>query len=103
MIANKKVKNKDVPLAVSSSPHSTIENTVIAADDTIYPELSKFMTKNNHGDAMHLDGHIRSGRDLFVTDDNDFLSCKKELFEKFGIQIKTSIEVAEMFKDDAVT
>lgn len=97
MIGNKKIKRKDLPIAVIDSPHATIGNSVIAANDTRYNEISTAMTKDNHGDALHLDGHIRSKRDVFVTDDNDFLLRRGALEEKFCISIKTSEEVFAMF------
>ncbi|MBR9864878.1 MAG: hypothetical protein GYB24_15680 [Rhodobacteraceae bacterium] len=81
-IDNKKLKRKHMPLAVFDSPHSTIGNSVIAADDTIWPDISAAMTKDNHGDAMQLEGHIRSGRDIFVTDDKDFLERRDALKAK---------------------
>ncbi|WP_164681976.1 hypothetical protein [Fuscovulum blasticum] len=97
MKENNKLKMKDMPLAVFDSPHSTIGNSVIAANDTIWPKISATMTKDNHGDAMQLEGHIRSGRDVFVTDDRDFLDRREVLKEKFGVTIKSTEEIAEVF------
>jgi hypothetical protein len=97
-IDNKRLKRKDMPLAVIGSPHSTIGNSIIAADDTIWPDISAAMTKDNHGDAMQLEGHIRSGRDIFVTDDKDFLERRGALREKFGVTVKSTQEIAAMFK-----
>jgi len=96
-IDNKKLTRKDMPLAVFDSPHSTFDNCVIASDDTIWPDISAAMTKDNHGDAMQLEGHIRSGRDIFVTDDKDFLNRRDALREKFGVTVKSTREIAEMF------
>jgi hypothetical protein len=97
MINNKKLKKKDMPLAVVDSPHSTIGNSVIAANDTIWPKIAAAMTKDNHGDAMQLEGHIRSGRDVFVTDDRDFLERRDKLKKQFGVTVKSTKEIAEMF------
>ena len=96
-IGNKKLKKKDKPLAVIGSRHSIIGNSVIAADDTIWPDISAAMTKDNHGDAMQLDGHIRSGRDIFVTDDKDFLKRRDALKKKFGVTVNSTQEIAKMF------
>lgn len=101
-IDNRKLKRKDMPLAVVDSPHSTIGNCVIAADDTIWPNISNAMTKDNNGDAMQLDGHIRSGRDIFVTDDKDFLKRRDALKQKFGVTVKSTQEIAEMFDCSSV-
>ncbi|MEP0190056.1 MAG: hypothetical protein ABJE00_06535 [Erythrobacter sp.] len=97
MISNKKMNRKDMPLAVLDSPHSTLDNCVIAANDTIYSNVSNVMTKDNHGDAMQLEGHIRSGRDVFVTDDRDFLDRRDALKGQFGVEVKSTKEIAEMF------
>lgn len=97
MTSNKKMKRKDMPIAVFDSPHSTFDNCVFAANNTIYSDVSTAMTKDNHGDAMQLEGHIRSGRDIFVTDDGDFLDRRDALRERFGVKIKSTNEIAEMF------
>ena len=97
MLDNKKIKHKDLPLAVYGSPHSTYGNSVYAADDTIYPTISKAMTRDNHGDALQLEGHIRSGRDVLVSDDKDFLARREELLNKFGAVIKSTEEIVAMF------
>jgi len=97
MITNKKIKSKDRPIAVFDSPHSTYGNARYAADDTVYPSVSKAMTKDNHGDAIQLEGHLHSGRDVFVTDDRDFLDRRDKLFEEFGAVIRSTEEVAAMF------
>jgi hypothetical protein len=91
------MKRKDKPIGVIDSPHSTLDNCVFASKDTIYPEISAAMTKGNHGDAMQLEGHLRSGRDVFVTDDKDFLNRREFLKEKFGVTIKSAREISEMF------
>ncbi|MCG7572159.1 hypothetical protein MHM39_01120 [Phaeobacter sp. CNT1-3] len=96
-INNKKLKRKDMPLAVINSPHSSIEGSIIAADDTIWPDILAAMTKDNHGDAMQLEGHIRSGRDIFVTDDKDILERRNVLKQRFGVTVKSTQEIVEMF------
>lgn len=95
-IGNKRLNRKDMPLAVIGSPHSTIGNCVIAADNTIWADISAVMTRDNHGDAMQLEGHIRSGRDIFVTDDKDFLNRRDALKKKFGVTVKSTQEIAVM-------
>lgn len=92
-----KINNKQMPLAVIESPHSTIGNCVISSNETIFKEISIAMTKANHGDAMQLEGHIRSGRDIFVTGDKDFLERRGELYKIFGVKIKSTEEVIAMF------
>lgn len=97
MQKNRRITSKDMPLAVFDSPHSTFGNSVFASNDTNYLAISKAMTRTNHGDAMQLEGHIRSGRDVFVTDDNDFLSRRAALKEEFGVEIKSTDEIQSMF------
>lgn len=96
MIENKKITSKDMPLAIIESPHSTIGNSVIAANDSNWPEIATALGKDNHGDAVQLEGHIRSGRDVFVTDDRDFLDRRDKLQEKFGVIVKSTDELVAM-------
>ncbi|WP_323775974.1 hypothetical protein [Leisingera sp.] len=94
---NRKVSQKHLPTAVVDSPFAKIGSAVIASDENLYFPISKAMTRDNHGDALHLEGHLRDGRDVFVTDDNDFLSRRDELEAEFGVTIKTADELAQMF------
>ncbi len=84
-----KITRKELPIAVIDSKFATIGNCVIAADDTPYSKIGRVIGKHNHGDCLHLERHISSGRDVFVTDDNDFLSKKAELHQYFGVNIQT--------------
>lgn len=95
------MKRKDRPIGVYDSPHSTYDNCVYAADDTIWPDISAAMTKDNHSDAMQLEGHIRSGRDIFVTDDMDFWKRRDALKESFGVTVKSTQQIVEMFNGSA--
>ena len=89
----KKLKNKEPPIAVWDSPLAGWDNAVWASDDSKYPEIEKIVGRQNHGDCLHLERHIESGRDVFVTDDNDFLSCRDQLSETFGVTILTVNEL----------
>jgi len=89
----KKITNQQLPIAVFDSKFATIGNCVIAADDTPYSEIQRIIGKHNHGDCLHLERHISSGRDVFVTDDNDFLSKRGDLQQRFGVTIKTVEEL----------
>ena len=72
----KKLRNKELPIAIINSPFGLIGHSLSAADDTSYALIEKIVGKQNHGDCLHLERHIASKRDVFVTDDNDFLSCR---------------------------
>ena len=88
-----KVKRQHMPVAVWGSKHGTFDNSVWAADDTPYERIQEVIGKHNHGDCLHLERHISSGRDIFVTDDNDFLSKRLELEREFNIVIRTTDEI----------
>lgn len=92
-----KVKNKVMPVAVADSPFSRIGSSRIAADDTSYRAIQRIVGKQNHGDCIHLEAHIASGRELFVTDDNDFLSKKEELKNELGVEVATVTELQQRF------
>lgn len=95
----KKVKKKELPIAVIDSPFGLIGRSVIAADDNKYQAIQQIVGKQNHGDCLHLERHISSGRDLFVTDDNDFLSCREELDKVLGIIVLSVTELIQCFAD----
>lgn len=94
---NRKATHKHFPTAVIGSEFAQIDRALIARVDTPYHEIQKVIGKQNHGDAIHFEAHLRDQRDIFVTDDNDFLSCRSELEAKFRTVIKTTDELAAMF------
>ena len=91
----RKLKNKEPPVAVWDSPLTTWDNSAWASEDSSYEEIEKIVGRQNHGDCLHLERHIESGRDVFVTDDNDFLSCRDRLAEAFGVTILTVTELTK--------
>ncbi|MCP5038893.1 MAG: hypothetical protein GY945_14975 [Rhodobacteraceae bacterium] len=91
-----KIKQKELPIAVVGSKIATIGNADIAADDNKYSEVQNIIGRGHHADALHLEGHRKSGRDIFVTDDNDFLSKKAALFKTLGIRVATVDEIDEL-------
>lgn len=90
-----KIPNKALPIGVIGSKFGLIGSCVIAADDNKYHAIQKIVDRQNHGDCLHLQRHIESGRDVFVTDDNDFLSCRDQLAEAFGVTILTVVELVK--------
>lgn len=85
--------HKQQPIAVWDSPHSTWDNAVFAPQDTAYSEIEEIIGKSNHADVLHLEGHISSGRDVFVTSDTDFLKHKDVIHQRFGATIMTAEEL----------
>ncbi|MFZ1661119.1 MAG: hypothetical protein WAT77_04105 [Paracoccaceae bacterium] len=90
-----KLRNKEPPVAVWDSPLAGWDNSVWGSDDSRYEEIEKIVGRQNHGDCLHLERHIEIGRDVFVTDDNDFLSCRDQLAEAFGVTILTVVELVK--------
>lgn len=88
-----KLKNKELPIAIIGSAFALIGRSSIARNDTPYRRIQAIVGKQNHGDCIHLERHITSGRDVFVTDDNDFLSCRDCLQSEFGVRILTVFEL----------
>jgi hypothetical protein len=97
----KKLKNQEPPIAVWDSPLGGWDKSVWASDDSKYSDIERIVGKQNHGDCLHLERHIESKRDVFVTDDNDFLSCRHQLSEEFGVTILTVGELKERFAGSA--
>ncbi|GHA54874.1 hypothetical protein GCM10008927_20870 [Amylibacter ulvae] len=95
---NKKISNKELPIAVIGSAFFKIGSAKIASVDTAYTKIQKIIGKPHHGDVLYLEGHISSGRDIFVTDDNDFLSKRDVLQDEFNIVIKTTSELIAMWE-----
>lgn len=88
-----KSHNKELPIAVIDSEFSIIGSCVIASDETPYLDIESVIGKQHHADVLHLERHIESKRDIFVTNDNDFLTKRHLLEEKFGTQIMTNEEL----------
>ncbi|MEQ9568129.1 MAG: hypothetical protein RLN85_20345, partial [Pseudomonadales bacterium] len=89
--------NKELPMAVLDSPFALLDQCVLGDDDTHFKEIEETIGKHNHGDVLHLERHLNSGRDLFVTDDRDFLDCRKTLCERFGVTVLSCSEIQEAF------
>lgn len=89
----KKLKNQEPPLAVWDSPLGGWGNSVWASDNSKYSEIEKIVGRQNHGDCLHLERHIESKRDVFVTDDNHFLCCREQLASAFDVTILTVSEL----------
>jgi len=62
----------------------------------LYSEIRQILGKEHHADILHLERHYNSGRDYFVTDDNDFLAKRIELDEALGLKIVTVNELEEL-------
>jgi hypothetical protein len=85
---NKKVINKVFPIGVCN--HSRWDESVWGSDDdNTYDEIREIIGKDKIEDAMYLEAHIRNGHEYFVTEDNDFLSKRNILKEKFRVNIIT--------------
>ncbi|MDW3118977.1 MAG: hypothetical protein R8G60_15265 [Roseovarius pacificus] len=95
----RRFRTKEPPVGVYGSKFSTWDNCVFAGENSSYPEVEKIIGKHNHGDCLHLERHIASGRDVFVTDDNDFLSKRTLLEERFEICILTIEELEARFPE----
>ena len=94
---NRKIPNKMKPIGVWG--HSRWGESVWPSEDCLYDEIRQIIGKRNVGDAMHLEAHIRSGNDVFVTEDNDFLSKRDELNAEFGCEIMTPDELTDMLRE----
>ena len=92
-LGTNKITKKEIALAVIGSPHATIGNSVIASSVNKYSEIRGVIGREHHADILHLERHLNSGRDYFLTDDNDFLTKKEELFEQFGVKVVTVDEL----------
>jgi predicted nucleic acid-binding protein len=103
MERNRKISadRKQLPVAVFDSPFSTLDNCVIASDHSNYSEIQKVIGRHHHGDVVHLEGHIASKRDVFVTDDNDFLTVREALQDRFEVKIMTVAEIVATFEEEA--
>lgn len=88
---NKKVKEKILPTGVWN--HSVWGEFVWGSDDSAYDDILKIIGKNHIEDVMHLEAHIRSKQDYFVTEDRDFLDKREELKAAFPVKIVTPTEL----------
>lgn len=91
---NKRVKDKILPIGVWG--HALWGEAVWAGDNSKYDDIRTVIGKNNIKDAMHLEAHIRSSHDYFVTEDNDFLNKRDILAQKFGVKIITLQELKKI-------
>ncbi len=91
---NKKVKEKVLPVGVWG--HSLWGESVWAGTDNKYDEIREIIGKNNIEDAMHLEVHLRSNHDYFVTEDKDFLTKREILEQRFGVNIVTPEELEKI-------
>ena len=95
-IHTRKIQKKEMPIAVIGSPHAKIGNAVVAGNKNLHSEIRQILGKEHHADILHLERHYNSGRDYFVTDDNDFLAKRLELDEALGLKIVTVNELEEL-------
>ncbi len=82
---NRKIKEKILPIGVWG--HSRWDECVWGDEDNKYDEILHLIGRQNIKDAMHLETHLRSENDYFVTQDkDDILSKRDELLKQFGIK-----------------
>lgn len=92
----KRIKDKEPPLAVIGSKFATIGNSVIGSSANSYSKLQQIIGKAHHADILHIERHLESGRDCFVTDDQDFLSKRDELASELNLRIVTVQEMEQL-------
>lgn len=90
----KKVKNKVLPIGVWD--RTKWDECVWAGSDCSYDSIRETIGKENIGDAIKLEAHIRMKNDYFVTEDHDFLDKRSQLKRKFKINILTSEELKKL-------
>ena len=88
------IKSKILPVAVYN--HTKYNECVYGDENSSYGPIRETIGKQNIGDAIKLEAHIRNNHDYFVTEDTDFLNKRRELTEKFGITIVTPLELASI-------
>jgi len=90
-------------LGVARIGHSRISHAVIGGGNAeseqerimaiLFPETKGEKPKKQKvRDVMHLHTHKKHNRDIFVTNDGDFLTKKEELKSEFGIVVMTPKE-----------
>ncbi|WP_170574983.1 hypothetical protein [Ruegeria atlantica] len=92
-------ERKRLPTMIIGSPLATIGNAKIASDETPYKRINAILGRGHYADALHLEDHIVSGRDLFATSDTDFLKHREQLEVEFNIRIMTAQEIVEALGD----
>ena len=96
--SNGKLSNKTLAPAFIGSPFATIGKSKIVPNETPKKDIEEIIGSQHHGDVLHFLDHLLSGRDVFVTDDNDFLSKRAALEERFDTRIRTAEELVAMTK-----
>jgi hypothetical protein len=95
---NRKLSNKTLASAFVGSLFATIGNCKIVPNETPKKEIEEIIGSQHHGDVLHFLDHLLSERDVFVTDDNDFLSKRTALEERFRTKVRTAAELVAMVK-----
>ena len=104
---NRRATNKVLPTIIIGNRFALIGDDdnprcVIAANDCRYESILDLLGKKNREDALHLEAHIRDGRDAFVTEDkDDILSKHKILQEKFGVTVLHTSQVRSWIEDSS--
>ncbi|PWE28762.1 hypothetical protein DDZ14_18830 [Maritimibacter sp. 55A14] len=89
-----------MPHAFIGSRFATIGNSKIVPNETPKKEIEEIVGRQHHGDVLHFLDHLTSGRDVFVTEDNDFLSKRTTLEERFKTKIRTTEELVAMMNGE---
>ncbi len=102
-------KNTEKIKAVAVHGHSKWDDGSVWGDDSGHFQSAKeIIGGHNIGDVRHLEAHLRSGNDIFITEDLDeFIrnGRREELERKFsGLKIMTPQELKDVFlnKDEPV-
>lgn len=98
---NRKATNKHPPTATIDGRFGFIGSSAITDDGSRLNRIERIIGAGNHGDVAHFEAHLRGKRDVFVTDDNDFLSKRQELEDTFGTRILTTSELLAEFDVDS--
>lgn len=105
--SNRKATNQVLPTAVIGSKFALIGDTdnprsVIARNDSLYEKILSVLGKENRADALHLEAHVRDGRDAFVTEDRDDILSKREVLQdQFGVTVLHTREVLSWLEDSS--
>jgi predicted nucleic acid-binding protein len=91
-----KVQRKENPIGIYGGKFSFYGEVVYAADDTPLTSLEEIIGKRHHADVLHLESHVQSGRDYFITEDTDFLKKRRDLKNAHGTTILTPEELVEL-------
>ena len=93
-----RVSQKILPVAVWGQ--TKYGECVWASDDCKYDRIREIIGKNNIGDAIKLEAHIRNRFKYFITEDNDFLNRRSTLYREFKVNILTPVELSEILNSD---